>query len=101
AASLLSVAGLSQAAAWPERAVQWVIPYPAGGGSDVIGRVVASSLEKRLGQTIVVENKPGAATIVGATYIQGAKADGYVVGTADSGTLAFNPSLYSSLQYDP
>lgn len=94
-------AGLVQAAAWPDHAVQWVIPYPAGGGSDVIGRVVASGLEKPLGQTIVVENKPGAGTIIGATYIQNAKPDGYVVGTADSGTLAFNPSLYGSLQYDP
>lgn len=100
AASLLGAASLAHAA-WPDRAVQWVIPYPAGGGSDVIGRVVAASLEKQLGQTIVVENKPGAATIIGATYIQNAKPDGYVVGTADSGTLAFNPSLYASLQYDP
>ncbi|MFW7340990.1 tripartite tricarboxylate transporter substrate binding protein [Pollutimonas sp. H1-120] len=101
ATSLLGLAGMTHAASWPERAVQWVIPYPAGGGSDVIGRVVAASLEKSLGQTIVVENKPGAATIIGATFIQAAKPDGYVVGTADSGTLAFNPSLYSSLQYDP
>ncbi|HWK71727.1 MAG TPA: tripartite tricarboxylate transporter substrate binding protein [Burkholderiaceae bacterium] len=101
AASLLGLAGMSQAASWPERAVQWVIPYPAGGGSDVIGRLVASGLEKSLGQTVVVENKPGAATIIGASFVQAAKPDGYVVGTADSGTLAFNPSLYSSLQYDP
>ncbi len=100
AASLLGAASLAHAA-WPERAVQWVIPYPAGGGSDVIGRVVAAGLEKSLGQTIVVENKPGAATIIGATYVQQAQADGYVIGTADSGTLAFNPSLYASLQYDP
>jgi tripartite-type tricarboxylate transporter receptor subunit TctC len=101
AASLLGLAGMSHAAVWPERAVQWVIPYPAGGGSDVIGRVVAAALEKPLGQTIVVENKPGAATIIGATFIQAANPDGYLVGTADSGTLAFNPSLYSTLQYDP
>src|SRR3546814_4295335 len=46
-------------------------------------------------------NKPGAATIIGATYIERAKPDGYTVGTADSGTLAYNPSLYSNLQYDP
>jgi tripartite-type tricarboxylate transporter receptor subunit TctC len=101
AVSLLGLAGVSHGATWPERAVQWVIPYPAGGGSDVIGRVVAAGLEKPLGETIVVENKPGAATIIGATFIQAAKPDGYLVGTADSGTLAFNPSLYSALQYDP
>ncbi|MGB3290607.1 MAG: tripartite tricarboxylate transporter substrate binding protein [Burkholderiaceae bacterium] len=101
AASLLGLAGMSQAAPWPEHPVQWVIPYPAGGGSDVIGRLVASSLEKTLGQTVVVENKPGAGTIIGASFVQAAKPDGYVIGTADSGTLAFNPSLYSALQYDP
>lgn len=88
-------------AAWPERPVQWVVPYPAGGGSDVIARLVAPALEKELGQTLVVENKPGAGTIIGATYVQNASNDGYVVGTADSGTLAYNPSLYSSLSYDP
>ena len=100
ALALLTVAAGAQAA-WPERAVQWVVPYPAGGGSDVIARLVATGLEKSLGQTVVVENKPGAATIIGATYVQHAPADGYIVGTADSGTLAYNPSLYSKLQYDP
>ncbi len=101
AVSVLGVAGLAQAASWPERPVQWVVPYPAGGGSDVIARVVGASIEKSLGQTVVVENKPGAGTIIGATFIQGAKPDGYVFGTADSGTLAYNPWLYSTLQYDP
>lgn len=101
AVSAFSMAGLAHAASWPERPVQWIVPYPAGGGSDVIARVVASSMEKSLGQTVVVENKPGAGTIIGATFIQNAKPDGYVFGTADSGTLAFNPWLYSSLQYDP
>lgn len=97
----LGVAGLAQGAAWPERQVQWIVPYPAGGGSDVIARVVGASIEKSLGQTVVVENKPGAGTIIGATFIQNAKPDGYVFGTADSGTLAYNPWLYSTLQYDP
>jgi tripartite-type tricarboxylate transporter receptor subunit TctC len=101
AAALIGLAGLAQAAPWPERAVQWVVPYPAGGGSDVIARLIAANLEETLGQTVVVENKPGASTIIGATYIAAAKPDGYVFGTADSGTLAYNPSLYASLQYDP
>lgn len=101
AASALALGGLAQAASWPERAVQWVVPYPAGGGSDVIARVVSANMEKPLGQSIVVENKPGAATIIGASFIQSAKPDGYVVGTADSGTLAYNPALYTKLSYDP
>ncbi len=100
AASLLAVAGLAQAA-WPEKSVQWVVPYPAGGGSDVIARTVSTGLESVIGQRVIVENKPGAGTIIGATQVYTSSPDGYVVGTADSGTLAFNPSLYASLKYDP
>ncbi|MGG5141904.1 Bug family tripartite tricarboxylate transporter substrate binding protein [Alcaligenes ammonioxydans] len=96
-----TLTGTALAANWPQSAVTWVVPYPAGGGSDVIARLVAKQLESSLGQTLIVENKPGAATIIGATYVSSAKPDGYTVGTADSGTLAFNSSLYSKLQYDP
>jgi len=104
---LLALATLSLAAAtasaqsWPTQPVRWIVPYPAGGGTDVVARTVASSLEKSLGQTIVVENRPGAATIIGATAIAQADPTGYMVGTADSGTLAFNSSLYAKLSYDP
>ena len=97
----LSLAGMAAHAAWPEGPVTWVVPYPAGGGTDVIARTVAASLEKTLGQTIVIENKPGGGTAIGASAISRAKPDGYTVGTADSGTLAFTPSLYKSLTYDP
>lgn len=101
ATGALSLAGTMAQAAWPEGPVTWIVPYPAGGGTDVIARTVASSLEKTLGQTIVVENKPGGGTAIGASAIARAKPDGYTVGTADSGTLAFNPSLYKKLTYDP
>src|SRR3546814_6431580 len=97
----VGAAGSASAASWPSRAVDWVVPYSAGGGSDIIARTVGEALQAKLGQTIVVMNKPGAATIIGATYIERAKPDGYTVGTADSGPLAYNPSLYSNLQYDP
>ncbi|ANT08827.1 ABC transporter substrate-binding protein [Bordetella pertussis] len=103
---LLTLAALTFAAgaaaqSWPSQSLRWIVPYPAGGGTDVVARTVAGSLEKPLGQTIVVENRPGAATIIGATAIAQADPAGYVVGTADSGTLAFNPSLYAKLSYDP
>ncbi|KOF54079.1 MULTISPECIES: tripartite tricarboxylate transporter substrate binding protein [unclassified Achromobacter] len=104
---LLALAALSLAAtaasaqSWPTQPVRWIVPYPAGGGTDVVARTVASGLEKTLGQTIVVENRPGASTIIGATAVAQAEPNGYVVGTADSGTLAFNPSLYAKLSYDP
>ncbi|SAI50981.1 lipoprotein [Bordetella ansorpii] len=103
---LLALAALSFATAagaqqWPTQPIRWIVPYPAGGGADVVARTVASGMEKPLGQTIVVENRPGAATIVGATAIAGAEPNGYMIGTADTGTLAFNPSLYAKLSYDP
>ncbi|WP_427184251.1 Bug family tripartite tricarboxylate transporter substrate binding protein [Bordetella bronchialis] len=91
----------AHAQTWPSQPIRWIVPYPAGGGSDVVARTVASSLEKSLGQTIVVENRPGAATIIGATAIAQAAPNGDMVGTADSGTLAYNPSLYARLSYDP
>lgn len=100
-AALSLAAGTASAQSWPTQPVRWIVPYPAGGGTDVVARTVASGLEKPLGQTIVVENRPGAATIIGATAIAQAEANGYMVGTADSGTLAFNPSLYAKLSYDP
>ena len=100
-AALSLAAGAAAAQSWPAQPIRWIVPYPAGGGTDVVARTVASGLEKPLGQTIVVENRPGAATIIGATAIAQAEANGYMVGTADSGTLAFNPSLYAKLSYDP
>lgn len=104
---LLALAALSLAAtaataqSWPTQPIRWIVPYPAGGGADVVARTVASGIEKPLGQTIVVENRPGAATIIGATAISQAEPSGYVIGTADSGTLAYNPTLYAKLAYDP
>nr|WP_234041184.1 tripartite tricarboxylate transporter substrate binding protein [Advenella mandrilli] len=97
---MLGVAGVAHAA-WPEQPVRWVVPYPAGGGTDVIARTVAIELEKELGQTLVIENKPGGGTSIGATTVANSDPNGYVLGTADSGTLAYNPSLYKKLTYDP
>lgn len=86
--------------AYPDKTIEWVVPYPAGGGSDVVARTLAEPMAKSLGQQIVVANKPGAATNIGADYVAKAKADGYVMLTADTATLAANPSLYAKLSYD-
>ncbi|RIX69177.1 Bug family tripartite tricarboxylate transporter substrate binding protein, partial [Acidovorax cavernicola] len=98
----LMTTGMAQAqTAFPaQQPVKWVVPYAPGGTTDVIARNLAIGMSKELGQTVVVENKPGAATIIGATQIVRSPADGYTVGTADSGTLAFNPAMYRSLSYD-
>jgi tripartite-type tricarboxylate transporter receptor subunit TctC len=91
---------LTTLAAYPEKPIEWVVPYPAGGGTDVVARTLAEAMGKTLGQTIVINNKPGAATNIGADYVAKAKADGHVVLSADTATLAANPSLYSKLSYN-
>lgn len=85
--------------AWPDKQIEWIVPYPAGGGSDVVARILAEPMGKTLGQNIIVNNKPGAATNIGADYVAKAKADGYTVLTADTATLAANPALYTKLPY--
>lgn len=87
------------AVAFPDKPIEWVVPYPAGGGSDVVARTLAEPMGKALGQTVVVLNKPGAATNIGADYVAKSKPDGHVLLTADTATLAANPALYAKLPY--
>lgn len=102
-AGLLALAAcalpLAAFAAYPDKPIEWVVPYPAGGGSDVVARTLAEAIGQQLGQTVVVNNKPGAATNIGADYVAKAKADGQVILTADTATLAINPFLYARLPY--
>ncbi len=79
--------------------LRWIVPYAAGGGSDVTARIIAETLKHELGETIVIDNKPGAGTIIGTQALVGSAPNGLTVSTADSGTLAFNPSLYAKLPY--
>jgi tripartite-type tricarboxylate transporter receptor subunit TctC len=88
------------ATAFPDKPIEWVVPYPAGGGSDVVARSLAEQMGKTLGQTLIINNKPGAATNIGADYVAKAKADGHVMLTADTATLAANPALYAKLPYN-
>lgn len=98
-ALLSAVATPAALAAYPEKPVEWVVPYPAGGGADVVARTLAEAMGKSLGQTLIVNNKPGAATNIGADYAAKAKADGQVILTADTATLAANPWLYTKISY--
>jgi len=88
------------ALAFPTQPIEWVVPYAAGGGSDVVARVIATEMSKTLGQSIIINNKPGAGTNIGAAYAARANPDGHVVLTADTATLAANPFLYSKPGYD-
>jgi tripartite-type tricarboxylate transporter receptor subunit TctC len=81
--------------------IEWVVGYAAGGGSDVVARTVAEAMSKTLGQTIVVNNKPGAATNIAADYVAKSKDFGHVMLTADFATLAANPWLFAKLPYNP
>ena len=86
--------------AWPDQPLRWVVPYPAGGGTDVLARTVAEAMRQTLGQQIVVDNRPGAATNIGAQIVATAKPDGYTFMSADNAVLAFNTHLFSKLPFD-
>lgn len=93
------VGAVACAQEYPARTIEWVVPYPAGGGTDVVARALAEAMGKSLGQAMVINNKPGAATNIGAEYVARSRADGYVLMSADTATLAANPFLYSKLNY--
>ena len=88
-------------AAYPNRTIKMIVPYSAGGTIDLLGRLVAEQLRVGLAATVVVENKPGAATVLGAEQVARSEADGYTLLTATSSTLAINKALYRKLAYDP
>src|SRR5690606_32499817 len=90
----------AQEASYPSRPITMIVGFPAGGASDVAARAVAAKMGEQMGQTIIVDNKPGAASNIGADAAAKAKPDGYTVlfGTI---SMAINGSLYKSLPYDP
>jgi tripartite-type tricarboxylate transporter receptor subunit TctC len=87
--------------AYPARTITLVVPYPAGGTTDLLGRLVADQFKTGMGATVIVENKPGAGTIFGASQVAKAQPDGYTLLMATSTTLAINKTLYQKLPYDP
>ena len=97
----LARSSFSQATAWPERAVRIVQPFPAGGASDVLTRILAEQLQAKLGQNFFVENRTGAAGNIGMEAGEKAAADGYTVTSATIGTLSINQFLFKKLPYDP
>ena len=96
-----AVASAAFAQAWPTKPIRFIVPYPPGGTSDILARTIGEKLGTALGQTIVVENKPGANGNVGADYVAKASPDGYTFLLADIGAIAISPSVYPSLPFDP
>jgi tripartite-type tricarboxylate transporter receptor subunit TctC len=99
----LVLAPFGQAAAqdYPTRPVTLVMPYPAGGGTDGVGRLLTQGLERKLSQPFVLDYRPGAASAIAATYVARAPGDGYTLLYATSTTMAVNISVHKKLNYDP
>jgi tripartite-type tricarboxylate transporter receptor subunit TctC len=86
---------------FPARPVTMVVPFPPGGAGDILARMIGPRLEQKWGKPLVVENKPGAGSLIGASAVQKAAPDGYTLLIAPSGTMAINVTLYKALPYDP
>ena len=97
--ALISMLPLA-ATAQDGKPIEWVVGYAAGGGSDIVARTVAEVMTKSLGQTLIINNKPGAATNIAAEYVAKNKDPTHVMLTADFATLAANPSLFAKLSYN-
>jgi tripartite-type tricarboxylate transporter receptor subunit TctC len=87
--------------AYPGRNIKMIVPYPPGGTTDLLGRLIAEQIKTGLNAVVVVENKPGAASTLGAEQVARSEPDGYTLLMATSTTLAINKSLYKKLPYDP
>jgi tripartite-type tricarboxylate transporter receptor subunit TctC len=101
ALTLATPFALAQAPAYPRQPVTLVVPFPAGGPTDAMARVLAQKLGDRLGQQVIVDNKGGAGGSIAAEFVAKAPADGHTLFFGTTGTMAINPSLYSKLRYDP
>jgi tripartite-type tricarboxylate transporter receptor subunit TctC len=101
ATTLVFAAPNARAVDYPVRPIKLVVPYAAGGPTDVLGRLVADFLGRDLKQTVIVENKPGAQGAIGAEAVARAEPDGYTLFVAAASIIVLNPMLYKKLSYDP
>jgi tripartite-type tricarboxylate transporter receptor subunit TctC len=101
AAVLVCVAAPAAGQDYPSRPITLIVPYAAGGGNDVMARIVAERMSKSLGQQIVIENKGGAGGSIATRQIAKSAPDGYTLGLGGTGTHAINPTLYPNVGYDP
>jgi tripartite-type tricarboxylate transporter receptor subunit TctC len=105
AALVLAASGLlassAWAQAWPSKLIRIIVPYPAGGTSDILARALAPKITEALGQQVIVDNKPGATGNLGADMVAKSAPDGYTLLLADIGSLAIAPSVFPALSFDP
>lgn len=99
---VLPVVGIAQApAGYPSKPIRFIVPYAAGGLPDTVARIVAKNLQERIGQSIVIENRPGANGAVAAAALSTSPADGYTFLVTDGSMFSINPKMYAKLGYDP
>ena len=101
--SLISVllAATAYAQSWPSKPIRFIVSFPPGGSSDLIARSIAPKLSEKLGQQVVVENRPGAGGNIGVDAVAKSAPDGHTIGLAAAGALSVNQSLYPSMPFDP
>src|SRR4029077_17508433 len=98
---LASAPVFSQTENYPTRAIRFIVPLPPGGGADLVARIVAERLSKNLGQQVLVDNRAGGGTVIGADLAAKSAADGYTLLLGTATTHAINSSLVKKLPYDP
>jgi tripartite-type tricarboxylate transporter receptor subunit TctC len=86
---------------YPNQPIKWIVPYPAGGGTDIFARTLADSMKNTLGQQLIIDNKPGASTNIAGEYVAHSKPDGYTIMSGDNAAMAFNEHLFKKLPYNP
>lgn len=96
----LILSGGAHAQEWPTKSIRLIVPFPPGGGTDIISRFIGQKLSERLGQSVVIDNRPGAGGNIGTAMAAKAPADGYTLLMDPGSTITVNPSLYSNLQFD-
>lgn len=101
AATLLSWVALAHAQTYPRKPVRFIIPFAAGGGNDIVSRVICAQLTEALGQQVIPDNRAGAGGVIGTELLARAAPDGYTLGMSSTSTLAINPALMKKLPYDP
>ena len=100
-AALLLCVGSASAQTYPSKPIRYIVPFPPGGSSDLIARVIAPKMSEKLGQPIIVENRPGAGGMLGVDAVAKAEPDGYTIGLAAAGALSSNVHLYPKMPFDP
>jgi tripartite-type tricarboxylate transporter receptor subunit TctC len=99
--ALVLLIGPACAETYPARPIRLIVGYSPGGGNDLIARIVAAKLQEKLGQPVIVDNRPGAQSIVAAEAVAKAPSDGYTLLAAPSGPMTINPAVYAKLSYSP